>query len=68
MSALPPKADMVGRDCHVRFVPEADIDNELGNVHFCQKRTQDLLFDYLVDCGEQTLGSWRLITSLGGAK
>ena len=25
MSALPPKADMDERECHVRFVPEADI-------------------------------------------
>src|SRR5215467_5957785 len=25
MSALPPKADITGRDCHVGFVPKADI-------------------------------------------
>jgi hypothetical protein len=25
MSALPPKADIDERDCHVRFVPKADI-------------------------------------------
>jgi len=25
MSALPPKADISERDCHVRFVPKADI-------------------------------------------
>jgi hypothetical protein len=25
MSALPPKADIAERDCHVRFVPKADI-------------------------------------------
>jgi hypothetical protein len=25
MSAIPPKADITGRDRHVRFVPEADI-------------------------------------------
>jgi hypothetical protein len=25
MSALPPKADIAQRDCHVRFVPKADI-------------------------------------------
>jgi hypothetical protein len=24
ISALPPKADIAKRDCHVRFVPEAD--------------------------------------------
>jgi hypothetical protein len=24
MSALPPKADIAERDCHVRFVPKAD--------------------------------------------
>jgi hypothetical protein len=24
MSALPPKADIDERDCHVRFVPKAD--------------------------------------------
>jgi hypothetical protein len=29
MSALPPKADIVERDRHVRFVPKADI--ELGS-------------------------------------
>jgi hypothetical protein len=25
MSALPPKADIAQRDCHVRFVPIADV-------------------------------------------
>ena len=25
MSAIPPKADIAKRDCHVRFVPEADV-------------------------------------------
>jgi hypothetical protein len=25
MSALPPKADIAESDCHVRFVPKADI-------------------------------------------
>ena len=25
MSALPPKVDIAERDCHVRFVPKADI-------------------------------------------
>jgi hypothetical protein len=25
MSALPPKADIADRGCHVRFVPKADI-------------------------------------------
>ena len=25
MSALPPKADIAERECHVRFVPKADI-------------------------------------------
>jgi hypothetical protein len=25
MSALPPKADIVGRNGHVRFVPKADV-------------------------------------------
>jgi len=25
MSALPPKADIAERDCHVRFVPKADV-------------------------------------------
>ncbi len=25
MSALPPKADIVQSDCHVRFVPKADV-------------------------------------------
>jgi hypothetical protein len=39
MSALPPKADMAGRDWDVRFVPKADIRPEfsrgsaLGPVH-----------------------------------
>jgi hypothetical protein len=28
MSALPPKADIAERDCHVRFVPKADIGRE----------------------------------------
>ena len=26
MSALPPKADIAERECHVRFVPEPDIE------------------------------------------
>ena len=38
MSALPPKADIVERDRHVRFVPKADIDS---------------LFDHLVGNREQ---------------
>ena len=25
MSALPPKADIAGHECHVRYVPKADI-------------------------------------------
>jgi hypothetical protein len=29
MSALPPKADIVGRDDDVRFVPKADIDKRV---------------------------------------
>jgi hypothetical protein len=29
MSALPPKADIAERECHVRFVPKADI----GSIH-----------------------------------
>jgi hypothetical protein len=43
MSALPPKADMVQRDRHVRFVPKADIGTSL----VCQ------LLDHLVGAGEQ---------------
>jgi len=36
MSALPPKADIAERECHVRFVPKADIrpasfDHLIGN-------------------------------------
>jgi hypothetical protein len=33
MSALPPKADISGRDRNVRFVPKADIQPSLANVY-----------------------------------
>jgi hypothetical protein len=26
MSAIPPKADITQRDCHVRFVPKAEVE------------------------------------------
>jgi hypothetical protein len=35
MSALPPKADIVERDCHVRFVPKADIAHRWSAVASC---------------------------------
>jgi hypothetical protein len=34
MSALPPKADIAGRDRDVRFVPKADIDHHSGDVRY----------------------------------
>jgi len=43
MSALPPKADIVERDRHVRFVPKADS---------CSAAILSL-FDHLVGEGEQ---------------
>ena len=33
MSALPPKADIAERHCHVRFVPEADISPVIRSPH-----------------------------------
>jgi hypothetical protein len=32
VSALPPKADIAERECHVRFVPKADmrVDSDIG--------------------------------------
>jgi hypothetical protein len=46
MSALPPKADIVERDRHVRFVPKADILR-------CSKKS---LFDHLF--GERSQPRW----------
>jgi hypothetical protein len=43
MSALPPKADIVGRQLDARFVPEADSCTE----------AKSSLFDHLVGAGEQ---------------
>jgi hypothetical protein len=34
MSALPPKADIPRRECDVRYVPKADIDECMGHVRF----------------------------------
>jgi len=39
MSALPPKADMIGRILDVRFVPKGDVAGLSINVRFVQKRT-----------------------------
>jgi hypothetical protein len=40
MSALPPKADIDERDCHVRFVPKADIASINRDVRYSpEKRT-----------------------------
>jgi hypothetical protein len=33
MSGLPPKADIVERDRHVRFMPKADIKQNLAEAH-----------------------------------
>jgi hypothetical protein len=45
MSALPPKADIAGRDCHVCFGPKADI----------IRRSKITLLDHLVGGDEQSL-------------
>jgi hypothetical protein len=34
MSALPPKADIAGRQLDVRFVPKADIETDLVQLDF----------------------------------
>ena len=41
MSALPPKADIVERDRHVRFVPKADI-LRCSEEHVCPARIKDV--------------------------
>ena len=41
MSALPRKADIAERRCHVRFVPKADIRSRQTDVRFCPQH-QDI--------------------------
>jgi hypothetical protein len=55
MSALPPKADIDERDCHVRFVPKADVSMQ-------QDALTELLLNYSRPatrvCRDRDVGVW----------
>ena len=53
MSALPPKADILEHDCHVRFVPTADIGSKTLRAGFSFPR-----YSQTVQAGVQLPDGW----------
>ena len=60
MSALPPKADIDSCECHVRFVPKADIQLTVTS----KIKPPDIARGFVVGTHGQSLEAWTVVEEI----